>query len=107
MSTENKQSGKSPESPEWIPAPGGVHEIYTNYAHPNWGIFDLRVKFGQLMPRPGSHPDANDWIVEERGAITIAWPHAKFLHTMLGNLLASYEKANGELKPLKLPEKPE
>lgn len=113
MKKDDRQSGISEQHEgseqkvaEWVPSPEGVHEIYSNFVHTNWSPFDLRVRFGQLIPKPGSNPDSANFVVEERAAVTVAWPQAKILSDLLQKLVASYEKANGEIKPLKLPERP-
>jgi hypothetical protein len=50
--------------------------------------------------------DEKDFVVEERAAITFSWPQAKQLRDIFAGLVASYEEANGEIKPLKLPPDP-
>jgi hypothetical protein len=43
-------------------------------------------------------------IVEERAAPTLTWQHAKSVAVLLAKLVADYEKANGEIPTLKLPQ---
>jgi hypothetical protein len=94
------------KEPDWVPAPEGIHEIYGNYIGSNWGIFDVRIRVGQLIPRPGSRIEDKDMIAQERAGLTVAWPEAKILARMLVDLVASYERTNGEIKPLQLPPNP-
>jgi hypothetical protein len=80
-----------------VPTP----QIYTNYVHASWTLFDVRFLFGQLIPTgPG---ESNDFIVEEQGSLVVAWPEAKALRNMLIDLVARFEKTNGEIQILKLP----
>lgn len=101
MTDENKQLFK------WIPARDGTfHEIYSNFMHASWTLFDVRVRLGQLITIPQVSDDPKDLVVEERGAVTISWPQAKYIAGILAQLVESYEKTNGEIKPLKLPPDP-
>lgn len=95
---------KQDTSPEWIPAPNGIYEVYSNYVHLNWTLFDVRIRLGQLVP----HPKDTDptklirFVVEERAAVTLAWPEAKAVAQLLQGLVSSYEKTNGDIVPLKM-----
>ena len=92
---------------KWAPPKEPKPEIYTNFVHTSWTLFDVRFQLGLLVP---ANPGANtDFAVEEQGAVTFGWPQAKNLRDLLIGLVESYEKTNGEIKPLKLtplPEKP-
>jgi len=93
-----------PAPPEWIKSDRGFHEIYTNFVHSNWSLYDVRVRLGQLVPDPkSSDPATSKWVVEERAAVTFAWPQAKILRDLLIELVAKYEEANGEIQPIKMP----
>ncbi len=89
-----------PTQYKWIPARNGVNqEIYGNFVHPSWTLFDVRLRVGQLIPDEAS----KTFVVEERAAVTFAWPQAKVLRDMFARLVDAYEEANGEIEPLKLP----
>jgi Protein of unknown function (DUF3467) len=105
MEQEQQPEAQKSETAQfnWRPIPG-TPQIYTNYVTVSWTLFDVRFVFGQLIP---AEPGKKNFIVEERGAVTFAWPEAKALRDMLANLVAKYEEANGEIKPLKLPPIPE
>jgi len=109
--------GKKPSQPKqrWIPArDGSFIEIYGNFAHASWTLFDVRIKVGHLIPSEESPDPIDDkdslnpkgFVIEQLAAITIAWPQAKYLRDVLTRLVASYEEVNGEIKPLKLPPDP-
>lgn len=89
---------------QWIDPKEPVPEIYTNYVHVSWSLFDVRFQLGQLVPVGAELNEG--FRIEKRGAVTIAWPEAKSLRDMLIDLVSRYEQANGEIKPLKLPSSP-
>jgi hypothetical protein len=97
---DQEQEKPKPTKFDWIKPKEATPEIYCNYFHPSWTLFDVRVQLGQLVPRD-SDP-ASGFVVEQRGAVTVAWPEVKILRDALANLVAKYEKVNGEIKPLKL-----
>ncbi len=101
MSDEGKGQGK-PIGDWKQPRYGTVPEIYANFVHASWTLFDLRVRLGQLVPSE----EGTTFDVEERAAVTFSWPQAKVLRNLLVDMVASYERANGEIQPLKLPEDP-
>ena len=78
---------------------GSHHEIYSNYLHASWTLFDVRVQLGQLVP---ARDRPKDFVVEEKAAVTISWSQAKNLRDLLADLVASYEETNGEINRLKL-----
>jgi hypothetical protein len=98
----DQEHGK-PEQPvkfEWLRRKDGTPDIYSNYVNASWTLFDVRVTFGQLLPLDvGSN---SGFVVEERAAVTIAWAEAKILRDALNDLVARYEKVNGEIKPINL-----
>jgi hypothetical protein len=92
---------------KWIPSRSGSSpEIYTNYTHASWTLFDVRVRLGHLISGDPSDETAKEFVAEELGAVTFSWPQAKFILGTLSRLVASYEETNGEIKPLKLPPDP-
>jgi hypothetical protein len=100
---EKEKTDKYPER-KWVPArDGSIHEIYGNFTHVSWTLFDVRIRVGQLVP---SEEEPKEFVVEERAAITLAWPQAKFFCNVLSKIVASFEETNGEIKPLKLPPDP-
>jgi hypothetical protein len=92
---------------KWVPSKNGsIPEIYTNYTHASWTLFDVRVRFGHLVSADPSNETSTEFVAEELGAVTFSWPQAKFMRDTLNKLVASYEETNGEIKPLKLPPDP-
>lgn len=91
----------------WIPSKSGsAPEIYTNYVHASWTLFDVRVRLGHLVSGDPSDETGKEFVAEELGAVTFSWAQAKVIRDMLTRLVASYEETNGEIKPLKLPPDP-
>ena len=100
MADENKppQFG-APHQYKWIAARNGViNQIYCNYAHPSWTLFDVSLRLGQLIPDDA----ARSFVVEERTTVTFSWAQAKFLRELLTRLVSAYEEVNGEIQPIKL-----
>jgi hypothetical protein len=88
------------QKPTWITSKEPTPQVYTNFVHTSWTLFDVRFQLGQLVPsEPGA---SNAFVVEDQGAVTLAWPAAKNLRDTLISLIDSYEKTNGEIKPIKL-----
>jgi hypothetical protein len=85
----------------WVKPKDGAPEIYCNYLHAGWTLFDVRLVMGQLVPL--SDDLDSQFVAEQRAAVTMAWPEAKVLRDMLSDLVARFEEVNGEIKPLKLP----
>ena len=94
---------KSPESKQfkWMKSEKGIVELYSNYVHPTWTLYDVRLVFGQLMAYRGD-PAGKGFIIEEQGGVTMSWGHAKVLRDILTKIVESYEKVNGEIKPPQL-----
>jgi hypothetical protein len=90
---------------DWVESKQGFQEIYGNYVSTSWTLVDVRFRIGQIIPVIGADP--MKFVAEERGAVTVAWPQAKFLRDILTGLIANYEKVNGEIKPAKLPSVPD
>jgi Protein of unknown function (DUF3467) len=87
----------------WIPDPEGIGEIYSNLVHLNWTLYDVRIRFGQVIPNPAVQPDKAGWAVLEYAAATIPWGQAKILRDMLAEAVHRYEALNGEIAVPKLP----
>jgi hypothetical protein len=102
--SEIDDAEKFPER-RWVdPRDGEFHELYCNFIHASWTLFDVRLRIGQLIPAEGG--DAKNFVAEEQGAVTMPWPQAKNLRDLLDRLVKSYEQVNGEIKLLKLPPDP-
>jgi Protein of unknown function (DUF3467) len=101
----DEKTTTQPPQYEWIPPRDGrpIPEIYTNYIITSWTTFDVRARFGQLVPTT-SGPGKGNFVVEERAAVTISWQHLKTVSKLLAKLVADYERTNGEIPVLKLPE---
>lgn len=84
---------------DWEPSEKGIAEVYANIINVNWSLYDVRLRVGQIVPSR----DNSKFIVEERAAVTIPWHSMKHLHFVIGDLIARYERANGELKAPVLP----
>jgi hypothetical protein len=85
---------------KWIPPRDGVfRDLYANIIHPSWSLFDVRFRLGQLVPAADYE---SDFVIEEKGTVIMSWHQAKVVRDALNDLIASYEKVNGELAPLKL-----
>lgn len=84
----------------------GVFQVYSNYVDVAWTLFDVTVRFAQIVPLPrdGSGPRFE---AEENARITLAWPEAKILANILADLVSRFEKVNGEIKPLHLASSPD
>jgi len=105
MAEEKEESGSSAlRSFDWIPSKTPIPEIYANYLHSSWSLQDVRILFGHLKPEFG---DSSNFIVEEQGAVTLAWGQAKRLAEMLSRLIGKYEEANGEIVTPKLADRPD
>jgi hypothetical protein len=103
-SKEKKESGSSEvRSFNWVQSKVPIPEIYSNYHHFSWSLLDVRLLFGQLKPEFGNSPN---FVVEERGAVSISWGQAKKLSVALASLIAKYEEANGEIKQPRLADRP-
>lgn len=85
----------APKPCKTIPAEDGVFEGYGNQINVTWTLFDVALRFGQIIPAPGEDPP---WANMEVAAITIPWGQAKALRDTLAEIVSRYEKVNGEIK---------
>jgi hypothetical protein len=88
---------------------GGMFSTYSNIVNFDWTLYDVRLRFGELIHVPND--DNPVWanqtkIVLEKAAINIPWRQAKILRDMLDGVIRNYETINGELGPVKLPAAP-
>ena len=102
MDPKNKQGDETKF--EWLKEVAPTPDLYSNYVHTSWTLFDVRLELGHLVPL--GKEKSEGFAVEKVGALTIAWPHAKYLRDTLAALVKSYEEQNGEIKPIKLPPVP-
>ena len=87
----------------------GVFEAYSNFVNMNWTLYDVRIRFAELIQVPDDERptwENQHGVVLERVAVTIPWHQAKLLRNMLDGLVKNYEEINGELTPIKLPARP-
>jgi hypothetical protein len=77
-------------------------EIYANYVHLSWTLFDVRVRLGQIIPTANAPSEPKEFVAQEVGAVTMSWGQAKFLRDSLVDAIARYETANGLLVTPKL-----
>jgi Protein of unknown function (DUF3467) len=84
----------------------GVFQTYANVVNMNWTLYDVRIRFGELIQVPDD--DRPTWenqhgVILARAAVTIPWHQAKLLRDLLDGVLGNYEALNGPLKRIKLP----
>jgi hypothetical protein len=87
----------------------GVFMDYANTVNLDWTLYDVRIRFGELMQV--LNEDNPSWVnqhgvVLEKAAIRIPWHQAKNLCLLLSGVIRNYEEINGELKQIKLPAAP-
>lgn len=83
----------------------GIFQVYSNYIDAAWTLFDVTIRFAQIVPLPPSEAQLN-FEAEENARVTIAWPEAKILANILTGLVKRFEEVNGEIKPIKLASSP-
>ena len=113
-SEEEKKRAEAPSTVDLNTLPletpdDGVFETYSNVINADWTLYDLRLRFGELMQVPNA--ELPSWknqhgIVLERAAITLPWHQAKYLCNLLSGIIKNYETLNGELVSIKLPAAP-
>jgi hypothetical protein len=84
----------------------GIFQFYSNYIDAAWTLFDVSIRFAQIVPLPRDGGGPN-FEAEENVRVTLAWPEVKFLASMLTDLVSRFERVNGEIKPLKLAPSPD
>ena len=87
----------------------GVFSAYANILNIDWTLYDLRIRFGELVQVPRT--ESSTWddqrgVILERVMVTIPWHQAKILCSLLMGVIQNYEAINGELKQIKLPAPP-
>jgi hypothetical protein len=99
MSSTVKDAIGNKEKKEWVKNPNGLKEIYGNYIHANWSLFDTRILIGHLKPDVG---DSDKYVIEEQGALTLAWAQTKNLARLLNEMVEAYESVNGVIPKLNI-----
>lgn len=87
----------------WVKREGAV-DLYSNFVALSWTPVDVSVAAGRIIPKFAPIKPGAPLEVEEQGTVTMSWWSAKFLRDQLAQVIASYEKANGEIKPPTLPQ---
>ena len=83
----------------------GVFATYSNVVNMDWTLYDVRLRFGELIQVPNEeYPTWKNQhgIVLERATVTMPWHQAKALRNLLDGVIKNYEAVNGELKQIKL-----
>jgi hypothetical protein len=73
--------------------------VYANTVTMHWTLTDVSLRFGEVV-QVLSGDEAK---IREKVAVIIPWWQAKILRDALQDLVARYEKVNGELARLNLP----
>src|SRR5260370_6598231 len=71
----------------------GLFMAYSNVVTVDWTLYDVRVRFGELMQVPND--DSPSWktqhgIILERVAVTMPWHQAKILRNILDGVIRNY-----------------
>jgi hypothetical protein len=77
--------------------PSGTQYFHTDYATIHWSVFDLKIRFGELVKFDAATNTSTVW---EKAVASMAWGHAKVLAGQLADAVSRYEKANGPIKSL-------
>ena len=83
--------------------PGGTQYFHTDYIDMHWSLFDVKIRFGELVKH---HAPTKGSVLWDRAVITMSWGEAKYLASVLQGAVERYEKVNGPIKTiaeLKLP----
>ncbi len=99
----DKESAQTAPTIPWIAPDEGICEVYSNLHHLNWTLYDVRIRFAQIVPSPYQPPESAGWAISEQAAVTMPWGQAKLLRDMLSEAIQRYETLNGEIKQPKLP----
>lgn len=104
MPTENPETPTAPTEPqfEYVEAREGIHNIYANHLQALWTPSGVRIKYGELINIGGSI-EQRVLTIEDRAAVTLSWTQAKYLHTVLTDIIGRYEVLNGEIIVPKVP----
>lgn len=81
----------------------GLPELYSNLVNVNWTLYDVRLRFIQMVANPTDALDKVGWAALEKGNVAIPWGQAKILRDMLTEVIKRYEDVNGEIADTKLP----
>jgi hypothetical protein len=104
MTEEEKKESPAADQPiPWVSVPDGVEDVYANYVQLNWTLYDVRMRFGQIIPHPQDPPERARWAVLESVAVAVPWGQAKLLRDLLSQVIQKYEEINGPIVIPKLP----
>jgi hypothetical protein len=92
-----------PREVRWVKPVEGPVNLYANFVEVFYTPVDVSVAAGRIIPKFAPINPTQPLEVEEQGTVTMSWWSAKILRDQLTQLIASYEKANGEIKPPVLP----
>lgn len=84
---------------------GGLFTAYANVFFVNWTLYDVRIRFSELMQVSNDETPSmknQHGILLERVAVTMPWHQVKRLSDLLSAIVANYEAVNGKLKPVQL-----
>jgi Protein of unknown function (DUF3467) len=101
-----EQKSESPQQREekaWVFPKDGRPEIYSNLFYIHWTLYDLRIRFGMVIPNPALAPTKATIEIQEVGAVVMSWDQAKYMRDALAGAVKAYEEVNGEIKPKTLP----
>jgi hypothetical protein len=102
---DDKKSAPETKKFPFVKPDEGIFQVYSNYIDAAWTLFDVTIRFAQIVPLPVSGSEPN-FEAEENARVTLAWPEVKILANMMTDLVKRFEEANGEIKPLKLAPSP-
>lgn len=103
MTDEKPESETALPAFPWVQTDEGVCDVYSNFLNLNWTLYDIRIRFGQIIPNPEQQPDVALWAINEWAAVTMPWGQAKALRDMLNEAVLKYEAVNGEITLPTLP----
>jgi Protein of unknown function (DUF3467) len=77
----------------------GTAHVYANFSYLSWTGIDISVHLYELVQpnREVTGQEVQNTLLE-RAIVTFGWSAAKVFHKMLGEIIARYEKENGEIK---------
>jgi|SRR5580704_17473138 hypothetical protein len=103
--TEDKQPTTENRKFPFVKPDEGIFQVYSNYIDAAWTLFDVTIRFAQIVPLTPADGELN-FEAEENARVTLAWPEVKVLANILNGLVKRFEEVNGEIKPLNLAPSP-
>ncbi len=84
--------------------PPVIPRVYANAVDAMWTAHDIQLKFSELIRIAEVSEDSPKTLVyETRALVTLAWSEAKLAANLLNDVIARYEKNNGEIKLATIP----